>query len=119
MSSSCPSKKHCVTLWCEESSSFLYLFSTFQTIAKGLIVYKGLFKQQSYLALCSVQSLSHVQLFATHMDYSIPGLPVHHQPLEFTQTHVRQVSDAIQPSRPLSSPSPPTFNLSQLQGLFK
>ena len=53
------------------------------------------------------------------MDCSTPGLPVHHQLLEFTQTHVRWVSDAIQPSHPLSSPSPPTFNLSQHQGLFQ
>ena len=53
------------------------------------------------------------------MDYSMPGLPVHHQLLEFTQTHVHWVSDAIQPSHPLSSPSPPAFNLSQHQGLFK
>ena len=49
----------------------------------------------------------------------MPGLPVHHQLLELTQAHVHQVSDAIQPSHPLSSPSPPTFNLSQDQGLFK
>ena len=53
------------------------------------------------------------------MDYSTPGLPVRHQIPEFTQTHVHWVSDAIQPSHPLSSPSPPTFNLSQHQGLFK
>ena len=53
------------------------------------------------------------------MDCSTPGLPVHHQLLEFTQTHVHRVSDAIQPSHPLSSPSPPTFNLSQHQGLFQ
>ena len=53
------------------------------------------------------------------MDCSTPGLPVHHQLLEFTQTHVHQVGDTIQPSHPLSSPSPPTFNLSQHQGLFK
>ena len=45
--------------------------------------------------------------------------PCHHQLLEFTQTHVHWVSDAIQPSHPLSSPSPPAFNLSQHQGLFK
>ena len=53
------------------------------------------------------------------MDYSTPGLPVHHQLLEFTQTHVHWVGDAIQPSHPLSSPSPPAFNLSQHQGLFQ
>ena len=48
----------------------------------------------------------------------MPGLPVHHQLPEFTQTHAHRVSDAIQPSHPLSSPSPPAFNLSQHQGLF-
>ena len=53
------------------------------------------------------------------MDCSTPGLPVHHQLLEFTQTHVLWVSDTIQPSHPLSIPSPPTFNLSQHQGLFQ
>ena len=53
------------------------------------------------------------------MDCSTPGLPVHHQLLESTQTHVHRVGDAIQPSRHLSSPSPPALNLSQHQGLFK
>ena len=53
------------------------------------------------------------------MDCSSPGLPVHHQLPEFTQIHVHWVCDAIQPSHPLSSPSLPTFNLSQHQGLFK
>ena len=53
------------------------------------------------------------------MNPSMPGLPVHHQLLESTQTHVHWVSDAIQPSHPLSSPSPPAPNPSQHQGLFK
>ena len=53
------------------------------------------------------------------MDCSMPGLPVHHQLLEFTQTHVHWVGDAIQPSHPLSSPFSLSFNLSQHQGLFK
>ena len=53
------------------------------------------------------------------MDCSTPGLSVHHQLPEFTQTHVHWVVDAIQPSHPLSSPSPPAFNLSQHQGLFR
>ena len=53
------------------------------------------------------------------MDCRRPGLPVHHQLLEFTQTHVHWVSDVIQPSYPLSSPSPLAFNLSQYQGLFQ
>ena len=52
------------------------------------------------------------------MDCSTPGLPVHYQLPESTQTHVQCVSDAIQPSHPLCSPSPPGFNLSQHQGLF-
>ena len=52
-------------------------------------------------------------------DCNTPGFPVHHQLPEFTQTHVHWVGDAIQPSHPLSSPSPPTFNLSQHQGLFQ
>ena len=52
------------------------------------------------------------------MDCSMPGLPVHHQLPEFTQTHVHWVGDAIQPSHPLLSHSPPAFNLSQHQGLF-
>ena len=51
------------------------------------------------------------------MNRSTPGLPVHHQLPEFTQTHVHQVSDAIQPSHPLSSPSPPAPNPSQHQDL--
>ena len=52
-------------------------------------------------------------------NHSTPGLPVHHQLPEFTQTHVHWVSDAIQPSHHLSSPTPPALNLSQHQGLFK
>ena len=51
------------------------------------------------------------------MNRSTPGLPVHHQLPESTQTHVHRVGDAIQPSHPLSSPSPPALNLSQHQGL--
>ena len=53
------------------------------------------------------------------MNHGTPGLPVHHQLLESTQTHVHWVGDAIQPSHPLSSPSPPALNLSQHQDLFK
>ena len=53
------------------------------------------------------------------MDCSMPGLPVNHQLLEFIQSHVHWVCDAIQSSHPLLSPFPPAFNLSQHQGLFK
>ena len=62
---------------------------------------------QSYLTLCDP------------MNHSRPGLPVHHQNPEFTQTHVHRVSDAIQPSHPLSSPSPLAPNPSQHQSLFQ
>ena len=53
------------------------------------------------------------------MDCSTPGFPVHHQLPELVQTHVHRVSDAIQPSHPLLSPSLPAFNLSQQQGLVQ
>ena len=66
----------------------------------------------------SVQLLRHVRLCDT-MDCSMPGFPVHHPLLELTETHVHWVGDAIQPSHSLSSPSPPTFNLSYHQGLLK
>ena len=53
------------------------------------------------------------------VDHSTPDFPVHHQLPELAQTHVQRVGDAIQPSHPLSSPSPPAFNLSQPKGLFQ
>ena len=53
------------------------------------------------------------------MNHTMPGLPVHHQLPEFTQTHVHRVNDAIQPSHLLSSPFPPALNPSQHQGLFQ
>ena len=62
---------------------------------------------QSYLTLCDP------------MNHSMPGLPVYHQLPESTKTHVHWVGDAIQPSHPLSYPSPPALNLSQHQDLFK
>ena len=70
----------------------------------------------------SVQFSSLAQLCPTlcdPMNCSTPGLPVHHQLPEFTQTHVHRVSDAIQPSHPLWSPSPPAPNPSQHQSLFQ
>ena len=67
----------------------------------------------------SGQLLSRVRPFVTPVDCSMPGLPVHHQLPEFTQTHVRRVSDVIRPSHPLSSPSPPAPNPSQHQSLFQ
>ena len=75
-----------------------------------------------YCHSASVQFRSVAQLCPTlcdPMNRSTPGLPVHHQFPESTQTHVHWVGDTIQPSHPLSSPSPPAPNLSQPQGLFK
>ena len=72
------------------------------------------------LCMYSVQiSCSICLTLCNTMNHSMPGLPVHHQLPEFTQTYVHWVGDAIQPSHPLSSPSPPALNLSQHQGLFK
>ena len=72
--------------------------------------------------LLSLQFSSVAQSYPTlcdPLDCSTSGFPLHHQLLELTQTHVHWVSDAIQPSHLLSSPSPPVFNLSQHQGLFQ
>ena len=74
------------------------------------------------LSFSSVQFSSVTQSCLTlcdPMDCSTPGLPVCHQLPKLNQSHVYWLSDAIQPSHPLSSPSPPAFNLSQHQGLFK
>ena len=88
--------------------------------------YSGLKNSMDYTVcnfhFTSVQFSSVVQSCPTlcqPMDCSTPGLPVYHQFPKLTQTHVHWVSDAIQPSHPLLSPSPPAFNLSQYQGLFK
>ena len=75
-----------------------------------------------WLDILAVQFSSVAQLCPTlcdPMNCSTPGLPVHHQLLEFTQTHIHQVGDAIQASHPLLSPSPPAPNPSQHQGLFQ
>ena len=80
------------------------------------------FLKKLEIELSSVQFSSVAQSCPTlcdPMNRSTTGLPVHHQLLQFTQTHVHRVSDAIQPSHPLSSPSPPALNLSQHQSLFK
>ena len=78
------------------------------------------------LGHCPLSLFSLVQLSCSScltlcdpMNHSTPGLPVHHQLPEFTQTHVHWVGDAIQPSHPLLSPSPPAPNTSQHQGLFQ
>ena len=90
-------------LWC---SAFFIVQLSHPYMATG--------KTIALTQFSSVQSLSRVRLYDP-MDHSMPGLPVHHQLLEFAQTHVHRVSDAIQPSHPLSSPSPPAPNFSQHQ----
>ena len=90
-------------------------------IMYNLMTIKWLLKNK-HIWTCSVQISSVSQSCQTlwdPMNHSMPGLPVHHQLPEFTQTHVHQVGDAIQPSHPLSSPSPPALNPSQHQGLFQ
>ena len=81
----------------------------------GTVANQGRSSQET---TCSVQLLSRVRL-CDPINRSTPSLPVHHQLPEFTQTHVHLVSDAIHPSHPPSSPSPPALNLSQHQGLCK
>ena len=77
-------------------------------------------KGEIYLSSVQFSSVSQsCPTLCNPMNRSTPGLPVHHQLPEFTQTHVHQVSDAIQPSHPLSCPSLPAPNHSQHQGLFQ
>ena len=94
----------------------LHFCSTFSVILVFVVEYHA--SQPN----CAVQFSSVAQSCPTlcnPMNCSTPGLPVHHQLPEFTQTHVHWVGDAIQPPHPLSSPSPPALNLSQHQGLFQ
>ena len=90
--------------------------------ALGVQSLNHLTKFNREVLLSSIQFSSVAQLCPTlcnPINRSTPGLPVHHQLPEFTQTHVHQVGDAIQPSHPLSSPSTPAPNHSQHQGLFQ
>ena len=88
----------------------------------GLVEAQEEIKIVAEISITSVQFSSVAQSCPTlcdPMNRSMPGLPVHHQLLQFTQTHVHPVGDAIQPSHPLSSPSPPAPNPSQHQSLFQ
>ena len=77
------------------------------------------FKEFKIWACCCCSVAQSNPNICKSMDCSMPGLPVLHHLLELAQTHVHLVGDAIQPSHPLRSPSPPAFNLSQHQGLFQ
>ena len=90
------------------------------TLAKSLTTpcfYNGTMIMQAHCCCGSVAKFC--PTLCNPMDCSIPDFPVHHQLQELAQTHVHRVSDAIQTAHPLSSPSPPAFNLSQHQGLFQ
>ena len=103
-----------------EETSYYHLHICFYVL-ESTSRYLDLFLD-TFVYLSSVSFSLVTQLCPTlcdPMDCSAPGLPVHHQLPEFTQTHVHSVGDAIQPSHTLSSPSPPALNLSQHQGLFK
>ena len=108
--------------WLQSLSTFFNLLSLpIPTLGNGESTFclYG-FSYSGYII--SVQFNSVAQLCPTlcdPMNHSTPGLPVHHQLPESTQTHVHWVGDAIQPFHPLSSPSPPALNLSQHQGLFQ
>ena len=88
-------------------SSYVKFFHTLDYFLRFLEIIQFSSVAQSCPTLCNP------------MNRSMPGLPVHHQLPESNQTQVHRVRDAIQPSHPLSSPSPPALNLSQHQGLFK
>ena len=104
-----------------KANTWALVFDRNSLFLRGLSALLGSLRYESTLRI-SVQFSSVTQSCLTlcdPMDYSVPGFPVHHQLLEFTQTHVHWLGGAIQPSHPLPCPSPPTFNLSQHQGLFK
>ena len=88
------------------------VFPFLSFLSKGLVtIFSNSSQFSSVAQLCPV--------LCDPMDCSMPGLPVHHQLPELVEIHVHRVNDAIQPSHPLSSPSPPAFKLSQHQGLFQ
>ena len=105
----------------------MYLNSSKKEVEKTI---SGKIKKYKWEPVCYDISLTHMQFqfssvaqscptLCNPMNRSTPGLPVHHKLPEFTQTHAHRVSDAIQPSHPLLSPSPPALNPSQHQGLFQ
>ena len=94
-----PRSKYLLISWLQSSSAVIYFIDLSN------------FMDNSVQFSCSV--------FIAIMDCSRPSFPVHHQVLELIQTHVHQVDDAIQPSRPLSSSFPPAFNLAHHQDLFQ
>ena len=110
----------CISFCCTSegiSYTYTYIHSFFNSIPIYAIIEYWIEFPVLYIQFSSVaQSCPTLN---DPMNRSMPGLPVHHQLPEFTQTYVHRVGDAIQPSHPLSSPSPPASNPSQHQGLFQ
>ena len=112
----------CLDLWLHVFNLFRVIFTHFDMCLQGLVRSRAIHSLGHVSASMKYQFSSLAQSCLTPcdpMDYSTPGFPVHHQLPQPTQTHVHWVGDAIQPSHPLLSPSPPTFSLSQHQGFFK
>ena len=102
-----------VTHICNELWRFGLFFKT-------IFLFLFVFTHYYYIVFSQFSSVTQLcPTLCNSMNRSTSGLPVHHQLLEFTQTHVHWVGDAIQPFHPLSSPSPPALNLSQHRGLFQ
>ena len=102
-------------------SKFFSSCNYFEHCQKNLIYFRRMKNGILFLTFLFIQFSSVAQSCSTlchPMNCSMSGLPVHHQFPEFTQTHIHRVGDAIQPSHPLSSPSPPAPNPSQHQSFF-
>ena len=127
-------KKEKRLILCPILSNIMDLHQPFRNLWLGFsIIYSSQMPSQSFLEICPISiTLQHFNVFQSvssvtqscptlcnPMNHSTPGLPVHHQLPEFTQTHVHWVGDAIQPTHPLSPLSPPAPNPSQHQSLFQ
>ena len=116
--------KICIETNENENTTTQNLWDSVKAVLKGsFIAIQAYLKKQERNQINNLVQFSSVTqscpTLCDPMNHSTPGLPVHHQLLEFTQTHVHRVSDAIQPSHPLSSPSPLAPNPSQHQSLFQ
>ena len=103
-----------------KSKPWLWLLITWLVLLTSAPIFRLFYPKVTCLTFSSVQSLSRVRLFVTPWTAACQAsLSIYYQLPEFTQIHVHWVGDAIQPSHPLLSPSPPARNLSQHQGLFQ
>ena len=111
----CNHSKYCFTS--------LFPLPVFEPLISGTVVYSSFYSQHAVqwhiVASCCCSVAWSCPTLCDHVGCSMPGLPVLHYLLEFAQTHVHWVTDAIQPSHPLSSPSLPALHLFQHQGLFQ